>query len=98
MKKTNQKITRYEHGDYYIDIVENEDSFEAWITGKKYGTSELMYGSLKKQPRCIYGDTTRPIFLEMVENSLHFDNYIEDYEQDMEDMEEMYNRKFFGSW
>lgn len=44
MKKTNTKIKRYEHGNFYVDIVETKEGIEAWLTYKDYGVSDMMFG------------------------------------------------------
>ena len=78
MKKANAKITRYQQGKFYIDIVDNGKGFEAWITGKKYGVSDLMFGMPKKQAT---EDITEEHFLELVEASFseYAAGYIEEY-------------------
>lgn len=84
MKKTNQKVTRYETKRYYVDIIEKKDSYEAWLTGKKYGISELMFGSAKVQHH-IDGEeyrVTEPYFLELVEANL--EDYIIGYKCEYE--------------
>ena len=75
MDKTDIKITRYEQDGFWIDIVENTEDFEAWLTAKNYGISQLMFGVPKKQPT--WGDIQHDIFLELVENN--FDEYAELY-------------------
>lgn len=76
MKKTNQKITRFEDGDFYIDIVESESDFEAWITKKEYGLSALMFGVPRKQDGA--DDVSFASFCELIESNLddHKANYI----------------------
>lgn len=76
MKKTNQKITRFEDGDFYIDIVESESDFEAWITEKEYGLSALMFGVPRKQADA--DDVSFTSFCELIESNLddHKANYI----------------------
>ena len=49
MEITNTKITRYERGYFYIDIIETGDEYEAWLTQKEYGFSLLMFGCPKEQ-------------------------------------------------
>lgn len=49
MKKSTDKITRYIVGEYYVDFVEKDDMWEAWLQHKSYGISELMFGLPKEQ-------------------------------------------------
>lgn len=63
MLKTDIRITRYVYGDYNIDIIENPEHYEAWLSHKHYGISELMFGLTKK-------DVNEELFLEIVENNL----------------------------
>ena len=49
MKKTDTKITRYEHGNFYVDIVETENGIEAWLTYMNYGVSDMMFGLIWEQ-------------------------------------------------
>lgn len=94
MKKTNQKITRYEYKKYYIDIIETKTDFEAWITGKRCGLSSLMFGECKVQPVC--ENPTFESFLDLVECNLP--EYVALYDEEVESIDEMWNRKFEGSW
>ena len=91
-KATNQKITRYEYeseyGLYYVDIIETETQFDAWITGCRSGLSSFAFGELKQntyfgQPVTI----TRKEFMEMVEENI--DEYIDMWEEELMDIEEM---------
>lgn len=63
MKTTGIRTTTYEHGDFLIDIVEMEDSYEAWLCLKNYGTKSLMFGSGKET-------VTADEFLSLIEASL----------------------------
>lgn len=49
MKKTSAKITRFESGKWYVDIIETRTMFEAWLSRKDCGVSDLMFCSAKKQ-------------------------------------------------
>ena len=44
MKQTDVKITRFEVGEFNIDIVESADAYEAWLSHKDYGISSLIFG------------------------------------------------------
>lgn len=48
-KKTDAKITRYEHGNFYIDVVGEEYGVSAWLHHRDYGISEMMFGLPRKQ-------------------------------------------------
>ena len=86
LKRTKgEKITRYETGNYYVDIIEKEDIFESWLTGKGYGISEMMFGSAKEQHHI---DGTRytvdkKAFCDLVEANLP--DYILAYSTEYED-------------
>lgn len=51
MEKTNIQITRYRHGEFFVDIIVDkaEHHREAWLTHKDYGVSVLMFGADFKQ-------------------------------------------------
>lgn len=59
MRKINTTITRYASGEWYIDIVESRDTYEAWLQHRRFGVSELMFGMPKEQQ-------TRDEFMECV--------------------------------
>lgn len=76
MKKSeNISITRYETECFYVFITETEAEFEAWLTEKTMGVSNLMFGCPKYQPS--FGTLTLDTFLGYVEESL--DDYIDAY-------------------
>jgi len=90
LMKSFEKVTRFEVYDteeYYVDIIEKYDSFEAWITGKNYGVSALMFGSAKQNyfHDCPY-EVTKKEFIKTVESNLryeiaaYYDEYYADYE------------------
>lgn len=74
MKKTDTKITRYESGDFWIDIVEDAETIEAWICRKNLSTYMFMFGCECDDPE---------FFIAMVEDNL--DEY-----KDYYDLEEGY--------
>lgn len=46
MRKTNIKVTRYQHGDFWIDIIDYPDGLhEAFLSHKEFGVSRMMFGS-----------------------------------------------------
>jgi hypothetical protein len=77
MVKTNINVTRYiDYGDGYgrwIDIIEFDDEFEAWITCIQDGISDLMFGAPKEQSNGEVMDYDG--FVEMVEANLAVGNY-----------------------
>lgn len=82
LKETSHKVKRYEYDDFYIEIADVGDYWEAWLCRKDMGTFEYMFGWLKVQhphykpegEAFTYAD-----FLEMVENCLP--DYTEDYNE-----------------
>ena len=90
-------LNTYEFYDYFIDIVLDKDSseLEAWLRKDRYGYKSFMFGCTMKQKNyegmtfCdIYND-----FEDMVLNSV--DEYIELYEQDLEDFEYGFSHRMF---
>ena len=78
-KVVGRKTTTYNpEGDWYIDVIETDDMFEAWIYLGSYGIKSLMWGSPKQQE---YGTVTRKDFLDMVKtNVIYYANgYIEEF-------------------
>lgn len=78
-KVVGRKITTYNpEGDWYIDVIETDDMFEAWIYLGSYGIKSLMWGSPKQQE---YGTVTRKDFLDMVKaNFISYANgYVEEF-------------------
>ena len=76
MKKSeNINITRYETDCFYVFVMESESEFEAWLTEKTMGISNLMFGCPKYQPS--FGTLTLKDFLADVEECL--DDYINEY-------------------
>ena len=70
LKRTDEKATLYEHGDYRVCVIETDDVFEAWLAHKEYGAASLMFGWPKVQP--VEPDKVYSLneFLDMVANSL----------------------------
>lgn len=79
MNETKIKITRFEHDGYYIDIVEMEDEFEAWICEKEYGVSLFALGFPKYQPSFQESGLTFASFYEFIEEKL--EELIDDYDE-----------------
>ena len=64
MIKTDVRVTRYEHNEFWIDVVELENVWEVWLSKKDNGASILMFG-LPPRPndktRLSYGESVCPI-------------------------------------
>lgn len=78
-KVVGRKTTTYNpEGDWYIDVIETDDMFEAWIYLGSYGIKSLMWGSPKQQE---YGTVTRKDFLDMVKTNFisYANGYIEEF-------------------
>ena len=88
LQKTNQKITRYEYFNgeaiYYLDIVENPNNgnIEAILSRQGYAFWTYMWGSVVKTKEA------KAEYMELIEANL--DEYIEYYEEDMEEDEELF--------
>lgn len=90
MKKLETKITRYQYGEYYVDIVspafcQGYPAIEAWLSRKDIGVAELMFGVDPKD---------EAEFLEMVECNI--EDYIEIYEENLERNERAFEEEYFG--
>ena len=74
MKKTSIIITRFEDGNFWIDIIDMGTYFEAWLSHKQYGISSMMFGAEKK-------NVTFAGFLYLVQCNLndYIGPYIEEY-------------------
>ncbi len=85
IKRTNEKATLYEHGDYRVCVIEKGDMFEAWLAHKEYGVASLMFGWPKVQP--VEPDKVYSLneFLDMVKNSLEEHKRI--YFDEIEDLD-----------
>lgn len=85
LKKTNIQVTRYEYGNYYIDVsVDNENEvYECSINRKGYGLSSFMVGLPFRQPA--FGEKyfeTYDMFLDYVLTELEDGTLIRFYEED----------------
>ena len=74
MYRTHVQIVRFLKNDFFVDISDLGDSFEAWIHKKDLGIAELMFSMPKKQS---YGEITFEHFCELVD--ANFDEYAGDY-------------------
>ena len=74
LKRTNTKIIRFEYDDFWVDVVEHEDYYEAWLTKKGYGISDMMFGELKE-----YGDLNHALSLFEANIEEYIEGYIDEY-------------------
>ena len=79
MEKTRTAITRYKICEWFVDIIEDPDTYEAWLTHKGNGISTLMFGAPKKYPGKIEGTDTQEFedFCDLVEANCV--EYMRDY-------------------
>ena len=85
LKRTDDKVTLYEHGNYRVCVIEKDEMFDAWLAHKEYGAASLMFGWLKVQP--VEPDKVYNLneFLDMVANSL--EEYEAFYQDEIEDLD-----------
>lgn len=84
---TNKKTATYNvFGSWYIDIIESDDMFEAWIYLKSYDIKSLMWGSPKQQE---WGVISRKEFLNMVKANWadYANGYIDEFALDEGEVE-----------
>ncbi len=75
MTKTDVQIDRFEVDNYWIDIVDLGQEFEAWITCKESSISRFMFGMPKEQSN---GEKTNyKDFYRIVETNMP--DYVDDY-------------------
>ena len=70
LKKTDDKVTLYEHGNYRVCVIEKDDMFEAWLTHKDYGYAMRISRCLKVHPIRPGKPLSLDEFLEKVTKSL----------------------------
>ena len=76
MKKTNYYTETYTIGDsYMVDIVNNEETYEAWFYHKSYGIKSLMFG-------LSIDDITHEMFVKVVTANIR--SYIKLYKEEVE--------------
>lgn len=83
LKPTKHKVERYEYEDFYVEIADVGDYWEAWLCRKDMGTFWYLF-SLLKGMKPFNNPDGEPLtyegFLEIVEESLP--DYIEEYNED----------------
>ena len=88
LKPTKHKVERYEYEDFYVEIIDLGDMWEAWLRRKDYTISDMMFGWPKVQ-HPIYKPEgeyfTVEMFIDMVEENLP--EYIECYNRDYQEEE-----------
>lgn len=68
MTKTDIQITRFEDGNYWIDIVDEGENYHAWLFHKDIAEAMFMFGEPKEQSN---GEKTSfEEFCERVEDNL----------------------------
>lgn len=83
-KMAGRKTSTYNaDGDWYIDIVETPDEFEAWIWMEPYSHKSYMWGEPKEQD---WGIVTRKDFISRVKAL--WDDYIGGYIDEVNDLEQ----------
>lgn len=83
LKPTKHKVERYEHEDFYVEIADVGDYWEAWLCRKDMGTFWYLFSLLKGMNPFSKPDgepLTYEGFLEIVEENLP--DYIEEYNED----------------
>lgn len=92
MKKVKEiKITTYNlENDWYVDIVETEYKFGAWLYQEPNGIKTFMWGEPKIRPNGI--NSTLKSFIEEV--SLLWKEYTESYLEDILVLENYYNYRY----
>lgn len=65
MKKTETKITRFKDKGYFIDIIDNGKTYEAWISKPDNGVSIFMFG-------CPIAQQSFEAFCEMAQSNRKF--------------------------
>ena len=79
-KKAKVKIERYTVGAYNVDIVDDGDTFEAWLSHHSYGVSSMMFGVSKSD--MVNG---KEQFMAMVDDNIceYIDAYRDEYMHDV---------------
>ena len=82
LKETSHKVKRYEYEDFYVEIADVGDYWEAWLCRKDCGTFEYMFCWMKWQrpyDKPEGEEFTFADLLEIVEDCLP--DYIEEYNE-----------------
>ena len=79
LKKSATQVTRYDYGEYYVDVVKTfagngSGYYEAFLGNEDYGIQMMMFG---------VNASSRKEFLSLIENNI--DNEIEMYREKYED-------------
>lgn len=83
MKTVYARMTRYDsetfcsiRNQYYIDVIETEETYEAWIMRKDYGIAQLMFGASVKDTS--FGDFIDLIYWNFPACADAYDEIVED--------------------
>ncbi len=70
LDKLNQRIYTYKYNDqYYVDVVFDWKTYEAWIYNKDYGVKDLMFGTPAEQTSLIeFLDTVNAVVPDYIES------------------------------
>lgn len=82
LKRIDEKVTLYEHGDFRVCVIEKDDMFDAWLAHKDYGYASYIFGGLKVQPAEPDKIYSLDDYLELVACSL--EQYERFYWEDLE--------------
>lgn len=85
MKKTSQKITRFESGTFYVDIIEKRNKFEAYLVRKNKVEPMYMFGCSKTQYK--YDSDS----CDMIPYKIDFDYFCEMVEANLNDYKDLYH-------
>jgi len=80
MKKTNVRITQYEHREFIINIEETKDEFMAFIRRRDYGVQLFAFSMDKKQN---WGTLTSEKFYNLLSDQIdghesYYDMFMEE--------------------
>ena len=70
LKRIDEKVTLYEHGDYRVCVIETDDMFKAWLAHKDNRYALRIFGCLKVKLNRPDKPLSLDEFLETVTNSL----------------------------
>lgn len=84
LKRIDEKVTLYEHGDFRVCVIEKDDMFDAWLAHKDYGYATQIFGCPKVHPIYPGNPLSLDEFLKTVTNSLEKLEWI--YFEEIEDL------------
>lgn len=78
IKTTTFDVNMIQEPGFYVDIVETEEKYYAYLFHEEYGIKELMFGAYKNTQHI----KSLQDFLDMVEANLYNQDYINGYKDD----------------